>query len=92
LWKRDFTGASGLFSFTFKEKYSEQKIAIFMNSLEMFGLGYSWGGFKSLATARQYKRNGQYVHQGKHLIRLNIGLENTQDLIEDLKSSFSKLN
>ena len=92
LWKRDFTGASGLFAFTFKEKYSEQKIAIFMNSLEMFGLGYSWGGFKSLATARQYKRNGQYVHQGKHLIRLNIGLENTQDLIEDLKGSFSKLN
>ena len=92
LWKRYFTGASGLFAFTFKEKYSEQKIAIFMNSLEMFGLGYSWGGFKSLAKAKQYKRNGEDVHQGKHLIRLNIGLENTQDLIEDLKGSFSKLN
>ena len=92
LWKKYFTGASGLFSFTFKDKYSEEKIAIFMNALEMFGLGYSWGGFKSLATARQYKRDGEDVHQGKHLIRLNIGLENTQDLIEDLKSSFTALD
>ena len=92
LWKRDYSGASGLFAFTFKEKYSDKQIALFVNSLEMFGLGYSWGGFKSLVTARQYKRDGKWVHDGKHLIRLNIGLEDTKDLISDIKSSFSTLN
>ena len=92
LWKRDYSGASGLFAFTFKEKYSDKQIALFINSLEMFGLGYSWGGFKSLVTARQYKRDGKWVHDGKHLIRLNIGLEDTKDLISDIKSSFSTLN
>ncbi len=91
LWKKYFIGASGLFSFTFKDNYTEEQIAIFMNSLEMFGMGYSWGGFKSLVTARQYKRDGKWVHDGKHLIRLNIGLEDTKDLISDIKSSFSKL-
>ncbi len=92
LWKRDYSGASGLFAFTFKEKYSDKQIALFINSLEMFGLGYSWGGFKSLVTARKYKRDGKWVHDGKHLIRLNIGLEDSKDLISDIKSSFSKLD
>ena len=91
LWKRDFTGASGLFAFTFKESYPAEKIALFINTLEMFGLGFSWGGFKSLLTARPYKRDGEWVHGGKHVIRLSIGLEDTEGLIADLKNGFSKL-
>jgi cystathionine beta-lyase len=57
----------------------------------MFGLGFSWGGFKSLLTARPYKRDGEWVHGGKHVIRLSIGLEDTEGLIADLKNGFSKL-
>ena len=91
LWKRDFSGSSGLFSFTFKEPYSTDKIAKFINSLKMFALGFSWGGYKSLLTARPYERDGRQLHDGKHVIRLSIGLEETKDLIEDLKQGFNNL-
>ena len=91
LWKRDFSGASGLFAFILKESYSSEKIALFANSLEVFALGFSWGGFKSLLTARPYKRNGEWAHEGKHVIRLSIGLEEADDLMEDLKHAFTFL-
>ena len=91
LWKRDFSGSSGLFSFTFKEPYSTDEIAKFINSLKMFALGFSWGGYKSLLTARPYERDGKWLHDGKHVIRLSIGLEETRDLIEDLKQGFNNL-
>ena len=91
LWKRDFLGASGLFSFAFKESYSTAQIAKFINSLNMFALGFSWGGYKSLLTARPYKRDGKWLHDGKHIIRLSIGLEETRDLIEDLEQGFKNL-
>ena len=91
LWKRDFSGSSGLFSFTFKEPYSTDEIAKFINSLKMFALGFSWGGYKSLLTARPYERDGKWLHDGKHVIRLSIGLEETKDLIEDLKQGFNNL-
>ncbi len=91
LWKRDFSGSSGLFSFTFKEPYSTDKIAKFINSLKMFALGFSWGGYKSLLTARPYERDGKWLHDGKHVIRLSIGLEETKDLIEDLNQGFNNL-
>jgi cystathionine beta-lyase len=57
----------------------------------MFGLGFSWGGYKSLLTARSYKRDGQWLHDGKHVIRLSIGLEETKELIEDLEQAFKNL-
>ena len=91
LWKRDFSGASGLFAFTFKKSYSAEKIALFANSLEAFALGFSWGGYKSLLTARPYKRDGEWVHDGKHLVRLSIGLEDSSELIDDLEQGFSIL-
>jgi len=91
LWKRDFTGAAGLFAFTFKRDYSVEQIGAFVNSLQMFGLGFSWGGFKSLITAGKFKRGGEWSHGGKHLIRLNIGLENANDLKADLVSAFQRL-
>lgn len=91
LWKRDFSGAAGLFAFTFKKNYSVEHIGNFVNSLNMFGLGFSWGGFKSLITAGKFKRGGEWSHDGKHLIRLNIGLENAKDLKADLELAFQKL-
>ena len=91
LWKRDFTGAAGLFAFTFKQNYSVEKIGNFVNSLNLFGLGFSWGGFKSLITAGKFKRGSEWSHNGKDLIRLNIGLENVQDLKADLEVAFDKL-
>ena len=74
-----------------KQIDGDKIIALFANSLKMFGFGFSWGGFKSLLTARPYKRDGKWVHDGKHLVRLSIGLEDTDDLIADLKNSFIKL-
>jgi|ETNmetMinimDraft_8_1059916.scaffolds.fasta_scaffold00540_13 cystathionine beta-lyase len=91
LWKRDYSGSAGLFGFVFKKKYSEEEMALFINSLKLFGLGFSWGGFKSLVTAGKYERGGEIKYQGRHIVRLNIGLEDTEDLIEDLKNSLSCL-
>ena len=91
LWKRDFSGAAGLFAFTFKQDYSVEQIGQFVNSLTLFGLGFSWGGFKSLITAGKFIRGDKLSHNGKHIIRLNIGLEDSQQLMGDLASAFNKL-
>jgi cystathionine beta-lyase len=88
LWKRDFHGSSGLFAFTFKEDYPPERIASFVDSLDFFGLGYSWGGFKSLITAAKYPRSGRSRYADKIIVRLNIGLEDPADLIEDLRKGF----
>jgi cysteine-S-conjugate beta-lyase len=87
LWKRDFTGASGLFSFVLK-KAPEQALQEFIDHLQLFGLGYSWGGFESLALPcflDNVRTCG--VQTDSWVIRLHIGLENTQDLICDLRSA-----
>jgi len=91
IWKRDFSGASGLFSFTFKEDYPEEKIAAFIDALELFGIGFSWGGFKSLITAGKYPRESSPELSGKTVIRLNIGLEDVEDLKRDLEIGLGKL-
>ncbi len=89
IWKRDFKGSSGLFAFTFKEDYPEAKLAAFVNSLDLFGLGYSWGGYKSLVTVAKYNRSCSSRYPVKTIVRLNIGLEDPQDLLEDLKRGFA---
>ncbi len=91
IWKHNFSGSSGLFAFTFKEDYSEEKTASFINSLDLFGIGYSWGGFKSLITAGKYGRSAGSRYSGKTIIRLNIGLEDTEDIIKDLEKGFEVL-
>ncbi|MCF8069652.1 MAG: cystathionine beta-lyase [Desulfobacterales bacterium] len=91
LWKRDFSGASGLFAFIFKQDYSDKEMAVFVNSLNLFGIGFSWGGFKSLITAGKCKRRFDSKYSDKTIIRLNIGLEETEDLIDDLKGAFAKI-
>ncbi|MCF6265257.1 MAG: cystathionine beta-lyase [Desulfuromusa sp.] len=91
LWKRDFTGSSGLFAFVFKQEYTQKKLAEFVNSLQLFGIGYSWGGFKSLITAGKHNRTQESEYTGRTVVRLNIGLEEPEDLMKDLESGFELL-
>lgn len=91
LWLRDFRGSSGLFAFTFKKEYSETELAAFIDSLALFRLGYSWGGFQSLITAAKVVRATPSRYAGKTIVRLNIGLEECDDLIRDLENGFAML-
>ena len=88
-WKRDFKGSSGLFSFELRDASREQRAA-FVDRLELFGIGYSWGGYESLALPVDPHRT---VTQppAPSLVRLHIGLEDTEDLIADLSSSLARM-
>jgi cysteine-S-conjugate beta-lyase len=90
-WKRDFTGAGGLFSVVFDARYTEAQTDRFVDALELFGLGYSWGGANSLVMPYriQAMRRG-WDDQGV-LVRFNIGLEDTDDLIADIEQALAKL-
>jgi len=90
LWKKYYSGASGLLSLIIKSK-SKNSVYKFVNALEIFGIGYSWGGFESLVvytdpvelgTRRFFK-----FEKNEHLVRLHVGLEDPKDLINDLRSS-----
>ncbi len=92
LWQRDFSGASGLFGVILKPA-SETQVYAFLNALDLFGLGFSWGGYESLAihcdaqirrTAKPWKALGP-------LVRFSIGLEDPEDLIVDLEKGLEAL-
>jgi cystathionine beta-lyase len=88
LWKRDFTGSAGVFSIVLKPEFSKEQVRRFVNSLELFQIGYSWGGVASLVMAydfTNYKGRPNYQHR---IVRLNIGLEEQADLISDLNHAF----
>ncbi len=90
-WKRDFTGAGGLFSVLFDPRFTEAQTDRFIDSLKLFKIGYSWGGANSLAVPyRMASMRKQWPHQGQ-LVRLNIGLEDTRDLIADLEQALARL-
>lgn len=86
LWRRDYTGACGLFSIVLKPGATEA-VNAFLDSLKLFGLGFSWGGFESLAIwcDPQLKVRKFAYDYGGPLIRLHVGLENPDDLIADLR-------
>jgi cystathionine beta-lyase len=89
LWKRDFTGACGLFSIVLRDA-SDEAVAAMLNGMKHFSLGYSWGGFESLALPAHYHRSFPKKFEGP-LIRLHIGLENVDDLKADLAAGFKRL-
>jgi len=92
IWKRDFTGASGLFSIVLKPA-SEKAAHAFLNELTLFGLGYSWGGFESLAIlfdCTEYRTATKWAPGGPS-IRFHIGLEDPDDLTADLERGFAAL-
>tara|TARA_Y100000590_G_scaffold236073_1_gene265789 strand:- start:179 stop:1357 length:1179 start_codon:yes stop_codon:yes gene_type:complete len=90
MWKKYYSGASGLLGLKIKSK-NKKSVIKFLNSLKFFGHGYSWGGFESLAMYQGIKELGVrkflQLRKDEHLIRLHIGLEDPKDLIQDLKRS-----
>ncbi|MEO6359395.1 MAG: PLP-dependent transferase, partial [Sphingomicrobium sp.] len=88
-WKRDFLGASGLFSFVLKAGGRAEASAI-VDRLHHFGIGYSWGGFESLAIPVSPHRSVSADLKSRAIIRLQVGLEDPQDLIEDLERALAR--
>jgi cystathionine beta-lyase len=91
IWKRDFTGSSGLFSIILRGDW--EKAARFVDALQLFGIGYSWGGFESLVCPKRpehYRSATQWACDGT-VIRLQIGLEDVEDLKADLERGFAAM-
>ena len=90
-WKRDFLGSSGVFSIVFKPGPTQEQVYAFVDALKLFKVGYSWAGVTSLAVAYNIGRipgRPPYEHR---IVRLNIGLESTKDLIADLEQALKSL-
>jgi len=94
MWKKYYSGASGLMGLKIKAK-SKQSVIKFVNNLKLFGHGYSWGGFESLALHQELREQGNRsylkLEKNEHLVRLHIGLEDPSDLIADIKQSLKHL-
>lgn len=92
IWRRDFTGASGLFSVILKPA-SERAVHAFLNSLRLFGMGYSWGGYESLVILFDCSgyRTATEWRPGGPALRFHIGLEDINDLIADLEQGFARM-
>ena len=91
VWQRDFTGATGVFSVVLQDGFGADAAARFINALELFGIGASWAGIGSLALTYDLKKSRtNWPHKGA-LIRLNIGLEDEDDLRADLERGFAAL-
>ncbi|MEQ1539726.1 MAG: cystathionine beta-lyase [Sphingorhabdus sp.] len=91
IWKRDFTGSSGLFSFVLKGDWEAARK--FVDALDLFGIGYSWGGFESLTVPKrpeEYRSATEWACDGT-VIRLQIGLEDVADLKADLERGFAAI-
>ena len=100
LWKKYYSGATGLFSIVIKSK-KRASVVKFVNSLQLFGIGYSWGGFESLAILQDVRssKKDEYLKgrsffkfkKDEFIVRLHIGLEDPKDLIADLKKSLKNI-
>ncbi len=90
LWKKYYSGASGLLGFKIKSK-NKNSVLKFVNSLKLFGYGFSWGGFESLALYQNHqalgKRQFTHINKDEHIIRMHIGLEDPKDIINDIKQA-----
>jgi cystathionine beta-lyase len=92
LWKRDFTGASGLFSIIL-HPIEKPALAAFLDPLSLFGMGFSWGGFESLivpCNPRPIRTATAWDEPGQ-LLRLSVGLEHIDDLKADLAAGFERM-
>ena len=94
MWKKYYTGASGLMGLKIKSK-NISSVRKFVNSLKLFGYGYSWGGFESLILHQEDREIGTRkflkLEKDEHLVRLHIGLEDPNDLIADIKQALNNL-
>ncbi len=94
LWKKDFTGAAGLFTIVLKKKYSHEALARMVDKLHYFGMGYSWGGYESLilpVDVGGVRSATKWPYNNKTCLRINIGLEDPEDLKDDLAAGFKRL-
>jgi cysteine-S-conjugate beta-lyase len=91
-WKRDFLGSSGVFSIVFKPGPTQQQVYAFVDALKLFKVGYSWAGVTSLAVAYNLGRVPGRPAYDHRIVRLNIGLESTSDLIADLEQALQHLS
>lgn len=95
-FQRDFKGTSGLFSFELHEKLSDEKLSAFMDHFSLFSMAYSWGGYESLILANQPEEIAKIRPSIERkltgtLIRVHIGLESVEDLIDDLYLAFERI-
>lgn len=93
IWKRDFSGANGLLSFALRKDFGVDAAERFANALKLFGIGSSWGGFESLVSLPNLRaaRTVSDWSQWGPIVRLHIGLEEPQDLLDDLGAAFAAL-
>jgi cystathionine beta-lyase len=93
IWKRDFKGATGLFSVVLKP-IAKPQLAAFLDGLKLFGMGYSWGGYESLVIPFDcsHYRTATRWHADGQALRFHAGLEDVNDLIADLDAGFARLN
>jgi cystathionine beta-lyase len=91
LWKRDMSGASGLFGFALRPEVSTAAMHALIDAVQIFGRGYSWGGYESLLIAVFPERSVTPCPWAGRLLRISAGLEDPDDLIEDLESGFAAL-
>ena len=94
LWKRDFTGAAGLFTIILDRKYSNESLARMVDKLHYYAMGYSWGGYESLILPIDpsgVRSITKWAYSNKTCLRINVGLEDIQDLKDDLEAGFKRL-
>ena len=92
-WEKYFTGGGSLMSIVLNQKYEDQDLEKFFDQMQIFSMGYSWGGFESLATPVriQKDRKSSLEKLRNTIVRVHIGLEDPEDLISDLNSAFKRL-
>ena len=94
LWKRDFSGACGIFGIEFKDYITTKMAEFFADHCILFGKGASWGGYESLMTMTDVKSNRiintSYVPKGEYL-RIYVGIENIEDILDDVRDAFTKM-
>ncbi|MCD8340333.1 MAG: PLP-dependent transferase, partial [Burkholderiales bacterium] len=90
IWKRDFTGATGVFGVKLKDSMTDEQIDKLLDSVKLFGLGYSWGGYESLMIRSYGERSEDTEAHFPKTIRISVCLEDTNDLIQDLNQAFEE--
>jgi cystathionine beta-lyase len=91
LWLRDFTGASGLFGVALRPEVPQAALTALIDCMRLFGRGYSWGGFESLLIPSRAERSLGSGALAPGLIRISAGMEDPDDLIDDLQAGFARL-
>ena len=92
IWRRDFTGSTSIFSIVFQPRFTATDILAFVDALELFAIGYSWGGVTSLVMPQFAPPRKEPVVRSDSMVRLNIGLEDPADLIADLAKALGGIS